>query len=74
MKNSLCLTIGIVFLLIQDGLSQSLQAVINHDGHERSYVVHIPENKDANTPMPLLIALHGADSNATDFEEWTGFS
>jgi len=29
---------------------------------------------DANTPMPLLIALHGAGSNGADFEKWTGFS
>ena len=32
---------------------------IEHDGHSRTYRVHVPRNYDAARPAPLVFALHG---------------
>ena len=74
MKIYLIPTVVLLLLLVQIGFGQSNSEKINHDGLERSYVIHVPDVTDINAPMPLLIALHGAGSNGADFEKWTGFS
>ena len=33
------------------------------DGRDRSYLVHIPKKYDGKTPMPVVLALHGASMN-----------
>jgi poly(3-hydroxybutyrate) depolymerase len=33
------------------------------DGTTRSYIVHVPKGHDRKTPMPVVLALHGATMN-----------
>ena len=33
------------------------------DGRDRSYLVHVPGKYDGKTPMPVVLALHGAAMN-----------
>src|SRR5579863_9535563 len=40
----------------------------------RSYYVHVPAGHDGNTPLPVVVALHGAFSTAREFERESGFS
>jgi polyhydroxybutyrate depolymerase len=34
------------------------------DGRERSYFLHLPPRDDADKPLPLVLAFHGAGTNA----------
>ena len=43
-------------------------------GVRRSYFVHVPEGSDGTTPLPVVLALHGAFSTARKFERESGFS
>lgn len=43
-------------------------------GVNRDYLLHIPEDYRQGDRLPLVIALHGAFSNARAFERQTGFS
>jgi polyhydroxybutyrate depolymerase len=43
-------------------------------GVRRSYYVHVPARDDGKTPLPVVVALHGAFSTARGFERETGFS
>ena len=43
-------------------------------GVRRSYYVHVPAGHDGKTPLPVVVALHGAFSTARNFEEESGFS
>ena len=43
-------------------------------GVRRSYYVHIPAGDDGATPIPIVVALHGAFSTARKFERESGFS
>ncbi|MBN2181020.1 MAG: prolyl oligopeptidase family serine peptidase [Sedimentisphaerales bacterium] len=74
MRRSSSVIVTLLLLLVQCGFGQSVSGKLNHDGLERSYVIHVPNVMDPNVPMPLLIALHGAGSGGADFEELTGFS
>jgi len=40
--------------------------VLQHDGTEREYFVHVPPG--AEGPLPLVVAIHGYTSTATGFE------
>src|SRR5210317_406704 len=42
-----------------------LYRVLEHDGLQREYFVHVPEN--ANPESPLVLVLHGFTSTATGF-------
>lgn len=43
-------------------------------GHDRSYLIHVPPGYDGGRPLPLIILLHGESGSAQAFEEQTGFS
>lgn len=43
-------------------------------GVRRSYYVHVPAGDDGTTPLPVVVALHGAFSTARKFESESGFS
>jgi len=43
-------------------------------GIRRSYLVHVPPGHDGTTPLPVLVALHGAFSGARRLEAESGFS
>ncbi len=43
-------------------------------GVRRSYYIHVPAGHDGTTPLPVVVALHGAFSTARKFERESGFS
>jgi len=43
-------------------------------GVRRSYYVHVPAGDAGTTPLPVVVALHGAFSTAREFERESGFS
>jgi polyhydroxybutyrate depolymerase len=43
-------------------------------GFRRSYLVHVPPGHDGLTPLPVVLALHGAFSTARAFERVSGLS
>ena len=43
-------------------------------GVRRSYFVHVPAGSDGTTPLPVVVALHGAFSTARKFERESGLS
>jgi polyhydroxybutyrate depolymerase len=47
---------------------------LNFEGLERTYLIHIPQGYDAQTPVPLLLMLHGRGGNGEDIAELTNFS
>jgi polyhydroxybutyrate depolymerase len=51
---------------IDDRDPQMVRRVIEHDGIEREYFVHIPD--DAEGPLPVVFAIHGYTSTATGFK------
>lgn len=40
----------------------------------RSYLVHVPSGYDAQTPLPLVVVIHGAFDTARGMEKVSGFS
>lgn len=43
-------------------------------GVRRSYFVHVPAGSDGTTPLPVVLALHGAFSTARKFKRESGLS
>ncbi len=52
----------------------SFTRTVHVDGRERSYNVHVPPGYHAATPMPVVLAFHGATSNARLMEAFCGLS
>jgi polyhydroxybutyrate depolymerase len=52
----------------------SLERTLKVNGDNRSYRLHIPNKYYNGKPMPLVIALHGAFSSASEMEHSSGFS
>lgn len=48
---------------VSDGLHAGASRAVHIGGLMRSYVVHAPPNCDGNSPLPVVIALHGATMN-----------
>ena len=40
----------------------------------RTYILHVPPGYSKDSPVPLVVALHGYTSTAKNFEEWTHIS
>ncbi len=52
---------------VASGTAQKMiRGVIEHDGIEREYFVHVP--KGADRPLPVVVAIHGYTSTATGFQ------
>jgi polyhydroxybutyrate depolymerase len=47
---------------------------LDFDGAKRSYHFHLPRNYDPKTPTPVVVALHGAATNAKIMEYFCGLS
>ncbi len=47
---------------------------LHHDGHERTYLLHVPESVHASEPPPVVLAFHGGGSNAEGMERFSGLS
>jgi len=59
--------------IVEKNLGGSL-AELNFDGRTRSYLLHKPAAYDGATPMPLVLAFHGATSNARLMQLFSGLS
>ncbi len=44
------------------------------DGTERTYIIHLPDNKDKLNKYPLVIALHGGGGKGEGMNKLTGFN
>lgn len=44
------------------------------DGTERTYVIHLPDNKDKRNKYPLVIALHGGGGKGSGMNKLSGFN
>lgn len=47
---------------------------IHVDGSERSYVVHVPPQAAADSPLPLVLAFHGGGANARSMVVFSGLN
>ncbi len=43
-------------------------------GFKRDFLIHFPNGYSSSKPYPLVMAIHGAFSSATEFEKVSGFS
>jgi polyhydroxybutyrate depolymerase len=46
---------------------------IEHDGVERTYIVHVPSGLDPNAALPLVVDMHGLTSGATQQAALSGW-
>jgi polyhydroxybutyrate depolymerase len=49
------------------------ESAVQVDGVARTYRLHVPSSWDRVRPLPLLLAFHGAGSDADDLARGTGF-
>jgi polyhydroxybutyrate depolymerase len=47
---------------------------LSFEGAERTYLIHVPPNYDAQTPVPLLLMLHGRGGDGERISALTSFS
>jgi polyhydroxybutyrate depolymerase len=47
---------------------------INYGGLERTYIIHIPQNYDKKTPIPLVLNFHGGGGNSENQEKASGMN
>ncbi len=75
-KNSTLLCILMLLLLMTSFFSGcvNIRRSFEHDGLERTYLIHIPKSYDDDTLTPLVIVFHGGGGNAKNIEEVTNFS
>lgn len=53
----------------------AVDALLVHDGMQRSYTIHVPGRVDkGQAKVPLVIVLHGGGGNARNAERMTGFN
>lgn len=45
---------------------------LRHDGEKREYLLHVPDSYTGDSPVSLIIALHGGTGNAKNIEEQSG--
>ena len=46
---------------------------VDHGGLERCWQQHVPEGLDADTPVPLLVDMHGYSSDSTNHKKLSSF-
>jgi polyhydroxybutyrate depolymerase len=54
--------------------SGMIQQTLRQGGIDRTYYLYTPANYRANQPAPLILGLHGGQSQATRFAETTNFN
>ena len=47
---------------------------IEHDGLERCWEKHVPENLDPDVPVPLVVDVHGYSSTSSTHKDFSGFN
>jgi polyhydroxybutyrate depolymerase len=66
-----CIGMVFIFLFVQ---AQDEARSLTFEGQERTYFIHVPPSYDAQTPVPLLLMLHGRGGSGEDIAELTNFS
>jgi polyhydroxybutyrate depolymerase len=61
----------LIFAFVQ---AQSNAHTLSVDGAERNYLLHVPPSYDSQTPVPLLLVLHGRGGDGERISALTGFS
>jgi len=56
----ICLSLATTTIFAQ----QTINGTIVHDGLQRTYILDVPANYTAGTPVPLILNFHGYGSNA----------
>jgi polyhydroxybutyrate depolymerase len=46
---------------------------LDHDGRERTYLLHVPDGLHENEPVPLVFAFHGGGGNGSGMNSLTKF-
>jgi polyhydroxybutyrate depolymerase len=46
---------------------------LDHDGRERTYLLHVPDGLHENAPVPLVFAFHGGGGNGSGMASLTEF-
>ena len=54
-----------------DWLAGDQTISVMHDGIEREYVVHVPQSYTGTTPVPLMLAIHGAHNTPAMVRTWS---
>jgi polyhydroxybutyrate depolymerase len=54
--------------------AQDEARILTFDGLERTYLIHVPDNYDPQTPVPLLLMLHGRGGDGGRIAALTSFS
>ncbi len=52
----------------------TISGSLTSGGRERTYLLHIPPAYDGETPLPLVVNLHGLGATAAEQERLSGFS
>ncbi|MBK5288226.1 MAG: hypothetical protein JJE46_07145 [Acidimicrobiia bacterium] len=58
---------------ISPGLAVVDESLVTPDGRTRTYRVVVPRSVTGDTPVPLLVALHGGLGSGTQFERTSGY-
>lgn len=51
----------------------AVRTVVSGD-RTRSYRIHVPQNSDGRTPLPVVVAYHGRGSTGAELQEYSGLS
>jgi len=70
----LCFSLVVILFGCERSLYDSEFHSLRHDGKRRTYLLHIPPQSDGDTPLPLVIALHGGVGSAKNIEEQSGLA
>jgi len=73
MKAGLSVVLVGAFLICGGQILAQDQTLL-YDGMEREYFVHLPPSYTGDTPVPLIIAIHGGSSSNHHLEDGTGLS
>ncbi len=67
---------GLVGCALRGNTTESdvVELTLEHDGLTRRYNLYLPSSYDSETPMPLVMALHGGGSNGAQMARLTGFN
>jgi polyhydroxybutyrate depolymerase len=64
----------LAFVIIPIGYANSEPLLFNHNGQQRSYLVHLPSTYNNGQHVPLLMVLHGRNGNAKRISESSEFN
>ncbi|HMF33306.1 MAG TPA: PHB depolymerase family esterase [Candidatus Lokiarchaeia archaeon] len=65
--------VGVAGFFVYRFQEKKLYSYIDVGGVQRQYILHVPPSYTGNTPVPLLLALHGGSGDAKQYESETGF-